>query len=78
MTEGTWNTRDLPVLRAVVETNEGWGRYINSRHSHRAAHRLGHDKVKWALRRLNSQLSFLEKVVKTSGGQMTEDRPAGG
>jgi len=39
MTEGTWNTRDLPLLRAVVDTYEGWGRYLNSRHSHRAAHR---------------------------------------
>jgi hypothetical protein len=28
MTEGTWNTRDLAMLRAVVDTYEGWGRYL--------------------------------------------------
>ena len=39
---------------------------------------LDRDTVQRALRRLYSQPSSFELVVKTSGGQMTEDRPAAG
>jgi hypothetical protein len=68
MTEGTWNQRDLPVLRAVVDIYEETGHYLTRASAIEAATGLDADTVQRALRRLNTQPSFFEKVTEVSGG----------
>jgi hypothetical protein len=70
MTEDTWNTRDLPVLQAIVDIYEDSGTYLTRATGIERRTGLDHDTVQRALRRLNSQPSFFEKVVEASGGQV--------
>lgn len=70
MTEDTWNTRDLPVLQAIVDIYEDSGTYLTRATGIERRTGLDHDTVQQALRRLNSQPSFFEKVVEASGGQV--------
>jgi hypothetical protein len=70
MTEDTWIDRDLPVLRAVVDMYEETGRYLTSASDIEAATGQDIDGVQRALRRLNGQPSFFEKVTEASGGMI--------
>jgi hypothetical protein len=70
MTEDTWNARDLPVLRAVVEIYDDSGTYLTRATAVERHTGLDHDTVQRALRRLNSEPSLFEKVVDSSGGQI--------
>ena len=70
MTEDTRKTRDLPVLRAVVDIYDESGTYNTRATGVERRTGLDHDTVQRALRRLNSAPSFFEKVVDASGGQI--------
>jgi len=70
MTADTWSTRDLPVLRAVVERYDSTGIYLTTASDMEASVGFDHDTVQRALRALNTQPSFFEKVVEASGGQI--------
>jgi len=70
MSGDTWNTRDLPVLQAVVDIYEDSGTYLTRATAIERRTGLDPDTVQRALRRLNSQPSFFEKVVEASGGQI--------
>jgi hypothetical protein len=70
MSGDTWNTRDLPVLQAVVDIYEDSGTYLTRATAIERRTGLDPDMVQRALRRLNSQPSFFEKVVEASGGQI--------
>jgi len=77
MTEDTLNSRDLPVLRAVVDIYEESGSYLTRASA--IERRTGlEEEVQRALRRLNSQPSFFEKVVDASGGQIIMVGPPNG
>jgi hypothetical protein len=68
MTEDIWNSRDLPVLRAVVDIYEESGTYLTRASAIERRTGLEKDEVQRALRRLNSQPPFFEKMVDASGG----------
>jgi hypothetical protein len=68
MTQDTWTTRDLPVLRAVVDTYEETGDYLTRASDIEAATGLDADTVQRAIRKLNTQPSFFEKVLDTAQG----------
>jgi|SRR5947209_529483 len=70
MAEDSWNTRDLPVLQAVVDSYEDSGTYLTRATAIERRTGLDHDTVQRALRRLNSQPSFFEKVAEASGEQI--------
>ncbi|MCV7236005.1 hypothetical protein BST20_27225 [Mycobacterium branderi] len=70
MTEDTWTSRDLPVLRAVVDICDESGAYLTRATAIEQRTGLDHDTVQRALRRLNSQPSCFEKLVGASGGQI--------
>jgi len=70
MTDETWSSRDLPVLRAVVDICEGSGTYLTRATAVERRTDLDTETVQRALRRLNSEPSFFEKVVDASGGQI--------
>jgi hypothetical protein len=76
MTEDTWNARDLPVLRAVVDIYDGSGTYLTRATAIERHTGLDRETVQRALRRLHSQPSFFEKVVEASGGQIIMVGPA--
>src|SRR3954447_4431258 len=68
--DDTWTARDLPVLRAVVDIYEETGRSVIRASDIESA--VGMDKatVQRALRALNSQPSFFEKVTGALGGEI--------
>jgi hypothetical protein len=70
MAEDTWNTRDLPVLQAVVDIYDDSGAYLTRATPVEWRTGLDHDTVQRALRRLNSGPSYFEKVVDASGGEI--------
>jgi hypothetical protein len=70
MTEDTWTTRDLPVLRAVVEIYDRTGHYLTRASGIEEAVGFDSEAVQRALRALNTQPSFFEKVTEVSGGQI--------
>ena len=70
MTDETWSSRDLPVLRAVVDICEESGTYLTRATAVERRTDLDTETVQRALRRLNSEPSFFEKVVDASGGQI--------
>src|SRR5882757_7489349 len=77
MTEDTLNSRDLPVLRAVVDIYEESGSYLTRASA--IERRTGlEEEVQRALRGLNSQPSFFEKVVDASRGQIIMVGPPNG
>ncbi|MCV7286718.1 hypothetical protein H7J87_15425 [Mycolicibacterium wolinskyi] len=66
-TAETWTTRDLPVLRAIVDLYEETGDPVSARD---IEHRTGFDEdsVQRALRRLNTRPSLLDDVTDTAQG----------
>jgi hypothetical protein len=68
MTEDTWTTRDLPVLRAVVDINEQDGEYLTDANDIERATGFDGETVQRALRALSSYPSHFEKVLETSAG----------
>lgn len=67
MTLDTWVTRDLPVLRAIVDLYEEDGDQISIRAIERRSGMDG-DTVQRALRRLMTRPSFLGDVTNTAQG----------
>lgn len=70
MSQDTWTNRDLPVLRAVVDAYEETGQYVTRPSTIEAATGLDPDSVQRALRRLDTQPSFFEKVDAAWGGRI--------
>lgn len=68
MTQDRWTTRDLPVLRAVVDIYDRTGVYLTRVDDIEAEVGFDRDTVQRALRALNTQPSFFEKVVDTGQG----------
>ncbi|WKG01379.1 hypothetical protein [Mycolicibacterium sp. HK-90] len=66
MTEDTWNHRDLPVLRAVVDIYDRTGRTIKPPQIEQECG-LDEETVQRALRALNRE-PYFEKVTTASGG----------
>ncbi|WP_241178723.1 hypothetical protein [Mycobacterium sp. P7213] len=62
--------RDLPVLQAVVDIYEETGTYLTKASAIEAATGLESDAVQPALRRLNTEPSFFEKVNAAFGGMI--------
>ncbi|WP_059018386.1 hypothetical protein [Mycobacterium sp. M26] len=67
MTESTWDSRDLPVLRAAVDIYERTGRTMRPRQIEQETGFDG-DTVQRALRVLNRE-PYFEKVSGAFGGQ---------
>ncbi|MDF0532207.1 hypothetical protein P0W64_15015 [Tsukamurella sp. 8F] len=68
MTEDTWSTRDVPVLRAVVELYEQTGQAVQVGEIARATD-FDQDTVQRAIRALMRQ-PYFEKTQGASGGQI--------
>ncbi|AEF35364.1 hypothetical protein JDM601_1364 [Mycolicibacter sinensis] len=68
MTQDTWIDRDLPVLQAVVDIYEETGTSLTKASAIEAATGLDAGAVQRALRRLNTEPSFFEKVTAAFGG----------
>jgi hypothetical protein len=66
MTEDTWNNRDLPVLRAVVDIYDRTGRTMRTSAIEQECG-LDEETVQRALRALNRE-PYFEKVTVASGG----------
>ncbi|CCK64165.1 hypothetical protein [Mycobacterium canetti] len=69
MTEDTWTTRDLPVLRAVVDIYDRTGRSSIRPRDIEAVVGFDEDTLQRALRALNTE-PFFEKVTEAYGGHI--------
>ena len=78
MTEDTWTTRDLPVLRAVVDIYDTTGRSIIRTRDIETATGFDKDTVQRALRALNTHPSHFEKVTAAFGGEIVAVGPPTG
>jgi hypothetical protein len=78
MTQDTWTSRDLLVLRGLVDIYERTGRYLTRASDIERETGLDHDAVQRALRALNTQPSFFEKVTEASGGEIIAVGPPTG
>jgi hypothetical protein len=74
MTDDTWTTRDLPVLRAVVDIFDKTGDVVDANSVMRV---VGFDKdtVQRPLRALNTE-PFFRDVTEVAGGENLDDRSA--
>lgn len=70
MSTDTWNDRDLPVLRAVVDIYERDGHFLTRASDIERETGLDEETVQRALRALNSVPSHFEKVIDSSGGDI--------
>ncbi|MEZ0385226.1 hypothetical protein [Mycobacterium sp. pW045] len=68
MTQDSWTDRDLPVLKAVVDIYEKTGQHLIPATAIEAATGLDAGAIQRALRRLNTEPSFFEKVTAAFGG----------
>ena len=78
MTEDTWTTRDLPVLRAVVDIYDTTGRSIIRTRDIETAIGFDKDTVQRALRALNTEPSHFEEVTAAFGGEILAVGPPTG